>query len=326
MSKKYVIISSGRLKREENTIVFIKDQEKRYLPIEQIEELYIFGRVDFNIDFFEYIGERGIVAHMFDYYGWYKGSFVPKEDMFSGEVVIKQALAAVDPNQSMRLAREFVKGAIYNLARIGIKRGDLELKHKLKQLFDETKNSNHRDELMGIEGNARRIFYEHMRSWIDWEFQGRSRNPPKDQVNALISFLNSLSYASCLKNILKTPLHPGISYLHSNTERNRFSLALDLSEVFKPLFSEALAINLINLRKLDEDRDFEYDDSVGGVFLNEKGRNIVMKSWIETLETTIYHRHLKRYVSYEKLILLEVYKLIKDLINDKKYKSFRVWW
>ncbi|MEM4386033.1 MAG: type I-B CRISPR-associated endonuclease Cas1b [Candidatus Anstonellales archaeon] len=323
--RKIIIVSAGRLKRENNTICFINDKEKKYLPIENLEEMYVFGRVDFNIDFFEYIGEKGLVVHIFDYYGWYKGSFIPKEHMFSGELIIHQVQAAINQNYSLRLAREFVRGAIYNLARISYKR-DLELKNKLKEYYYKLDSAKNNEELMGFEGNARKVFYDSMKSWIDWEFDGRNRNPPKDPTNALISFLNSLTYALTIKHIMRSALHPGISFLHANTERNRFSLALDISEVFKPIFSEALTISLIKNKKLNPELHFDFDSDSNGVYLNQNGRNIVMKEWVSMLENTIMHRALKRKVSFDKLVELEIYKLIKDLLKDKKYKSLRIWW
>lgn len=103
----------------------------------------------------------------------------------------------------------------------------------------------------------------------------------------------------------------------------RFSLALDLAEVFKPLLADRLIFKVLNHRMLNE-RDFAQD--LNYCYLKESGRKTILKEWDARLQTTIEHRRLKRKVSYERLIRLECYKLVKHLANDEPYQGFKAWW
>ena len=97
----------------------------------------------------------------------------------------------------------------------------------------------------------------------------------------------------------------------------------DLAEIFKPLLADRLLFKLINNRQISE-RDFSQD--LNGCYLKESGRKVVLKEWDARLETTIEHRRLHRKVSYERLIRLECYKLVKHLTNAEPYVAFRAWW
>ena len=321
MNKRIFIFSSGEFKRKENTVILVSENKRKYIPIENIEEVYIFGRISLNSSFLDFIGKNGVVLHFFDYYGWYSGSFIPKEHMLSGEVVAQQGVHSMDKGKRMELAKEFVKGALYNLSRIAVKK-DVEVSNRIKSylpIIDECKEI---DELMGIEANGRKAFFSNFEKWTGWEFGKRSRRPPLNPANALISFLNSLVYCEVLKYILQTPLHPGISFLHELYQR-RYSLSLDVSEVFKPILADKLAISLINNRIVDNTLFKEFN---GGVYLSDAGRRVVGNEFDIELSSTIKYRKLKRKVSVGQLILLELYNLIKHLIGDKIYRSLRVWW
>jgi CRISPR-associated protein Cas1 len=177
---------------------------------------------------------------------------------------------------------------------------------------------------MGCEGRARSSYYKGFSKILRErvEFTKRVRRPPDNPVNALISFTNGLVYANVLTQIYRTQLNPTISFLHEPGAR-RFSLALDLSEVFKPILADRLIFKLINNRQISE-RDFAQD--LNCCYLKESGRKTILKEWDARLQTTIEHRRLRRKVSYERLIRLECYKLVKHLTNVESYVGFRAWW
>jgi len=154
------------------------------------------------------------------------------------------------------------------------------------------------------------------------KFEKRSRQPPENEVNAMISFGNSLLYSAILSEIYHTQLHPAISYLHEPSER-RFSLALDIAEIFKPLIVDRLIFSLVNSRIIQRN-DFERE--FNGILLNESGKRKFVKAFNERLEKTVKHKDLGRNVSYQRLIRLECYKLIKHLLGTGKYSPFVIWW
>ncbi|OHB98872.1 MAG: CRISPR-associated endonuclease Cas1, partial [Planctomycetes bacterium RIFCSPHIGHO2_12_39_6] len=146
--------------------------------------------------------------------------------------------------------------------------------------------------------------------------------PPDNMINALISYLNSLVYTTCLSEIYHTQLSPLISYLHEPGDR-RFSLSLDLAEIFKPILSDRIIFTLLNRQQIDE-KDFMRE--VNLCYLNEKGRKTVVKEYDERLKTVITHKKLEKQVSYRYLIRLEGYKLVKHLLGEQEYEGFKIWW
>ena len=150
------------------------------------------------------------------------------------------------------------------------------------------------DELMGIEGNIRMAYYSAFSSIIpDFEMGNRIKQPPSNEINALISFMNMLCYTLCLDMIYHTQLNPTISFLHQPGER-RFSLALDIAEVFKPILVDRVMFSLLNKKMLGS-KDFE--TSLNSCLLKPNGRKIVVKVWEEKLNETIRHRSCLLYTS-----------------------------
>src|SRR5699024_6925429 len=120
----------------------------------------------------------------------------------------------------------------------------------------------------------------------------------------------------------KTHLDPTVSFLHEPSTK-RFSLSLDIAEIFKPLLVDSVIFALLN-RKRIKLSDFEFLEEM--VLLNESGRKKFIQEWIGKLKTTVRHRKLKRNVSYKYFIRLECYKLIKHFIRDQTYKPLKAWW
>lgn len=242
---------------------------------------------------------------------------------------MKQVENYLDNEKRMFLAKEFVRGAIWNI----LKNLSHYKKHgkdvsraisDIKSNLDKVNSVNNTKELMGIEGNSRNIYYGSFSSILrkGFEFEKRTRNPPENMLNALISFGNSLMYTVCLTEIYNTQLNPTISYLHEPSER-RFSLSLDLAEIFKPVIVDKVIFKMINNQMIKEEH---FDKDLNFCYLKDSGRRLFLQEFDNRLKTTIMHKKLRRKVSYQHLIRLECYKLIKHLIEDNKYESLKVWW
>lgn len=139
-------------------------------------------------------------------------------------------------------------------------------------------------------------------------------------MNALISFGNSLLYATTLTEIYKTHLNPTISYLHQPRER-RFSLSLDISEVFKPVIVDRVIFTLVNRQRIQID-DFRHE--MDGCLLQEESRKEFVREYEDRLETTVEHPSLDKNVSHQRLLRLEGYKLVKHVSGDDQYKGYRM--
>ena len=180
------------------------------------------------------------------------------------------------------------------------------------------------EELMGVEGNIRQEYYKAWNIIIDQNinFEKRVYHPADNMINSLISYVNTLVYTKTLSEIYKTQLNPTISFLHKPGTR-RFSLALDISEVFKPLIADRLIFSLLNRNQITED---SFVKDLNGLQLTEKASKTIMSELDNKLKTTIFHKDLNKNVSYQFLIRLELYKLIKHIIGEKEYKGFEMWW
>lgn len=330
----FYITKAGCLRRQHDTIRFEHEEGHRFLPVKKIEALYVFASVDFNTHFVDFLAQQAIPMHIFNYYGWYSGSFLPRNRLISGPLVIKQAVASDSPELRLPIAKEMLNGAAANLLkniRQFRRNGDLHVTDEemdgLHAMRSDLKSAASIAELMGIEGVLRRSYYGLVDRVMaerapDFVMDTRVKRPPNNKMNALISFVNSLVYATTLNQIFRTHLHPAISFLHEPQDR-RYSLSLDLSEVFKPLLADRLIFRLIHLKMLNK---HAFDESEGICYLSEKGRKKVLEAYHERLNATIHHRGLGRKVSYERLIRLECYKLVKDLLGEKPYSSFKMWW
>ncbi len=176
---------------------------------------------------------------------------------------------------------------------------------------------------MGIEGNIRHEYYQAFEIIIsDFAMEGRSKQPPLNEINTLISFGNMMCYTTCLSQIYHTQLNPTISFLHQPGAR-RFSLALDIAEIFKPILVDRTIFRVLNKKEVQQN-DFEIN--LNGCVLKEKGKKTFVKAWEEKLNETIKHRSLKRSVSYKHLIKLECYKLSKHILGIEEYKPLKIWW
>ena len=315
---------------------------RRVIPINNIDSFFVFGEVSFNSKFLNFLTRNRIPMHLFNYYGFYSGSYYPREHLLSGYVVVHQVKHYSAKKKRIELAREIIGAATANILRnlkyytADSRQGVLN-SHSLELLFltmaqIETFSAGIVEaqdisELMGIAGNIRKVYYQvwqHLLRSADpaFSFSERVKRPPDNAINALVSFGNSLMYSACLTEIYRTQLNPTISFLHEPSER-RFSLALDLAEIFKPMFIDRMIFKLVNTRAIQAKH---FTSALNFCHLNDTGRKIVVKEFEERMRTTIKHRGLGRHVSYRRLIRLECYKLIKHLIGEEPYRAFRSWW
>jgi CRISPR-associated protein Cas1 len=323
MERNYYIFKSGRIKRSQNTIFIETSENKIPIPIADIDQIFIFSELDLNTSFLNFISQNKIVVHFFNFYGYYSGSFVPRETIISGSLIIKQVENYLNNSKRLNIAKKIVESAAFNMKRNFEKRNGYKEKiEKIKEFIKDIKNCENITKLMSIEAHIKKTYYNCIEIATKWEFERRSIRPPHNPLNALISFGNSLVYSIVLKEIYETPLNPTISYLHQPFER-RYSLALDISEIFKPLITDRLILKLINLNMLKEEH---FEKSLNFCYLKEEGRKIFVKSFDELLNETIYHRKLKRNVKYKNLIKLELYKLIKHLVEEEEYEPLKAWW
>ncbi|MGB9608396.1 MAG: type I-B CRISPR-associated endonuclease Cas1b, partial [bacterium] len=260
----------------------------------------------------------------------YVGSFFPRKHLNSGHIILKQCEHYLDEKKRLIIARKFVEGALENIKRMlrYYKNRGKEVEENLQEIERMTEGiGDCRDieSLMALEGNARIAYYSAFDKIIEDEnfsFNERSKRPPQNRLNALISFGNSLLYVVALSEIYHTHLDPRIGYLHTSNFRS-FTLNLDVAEVFKPIIVDRLIFYLLNKKMLGPQH---FEPALEGIILNEKGRKIFVSEFEERLKGTVSHPDLGRNVSYRRLIRLELYKIEKHIMGEKEYKPYVSRW
>lgn len=330
MDRNYHVFSAGRLERHNDTLrIVTEDDEKKYIPVENAEAIFLHGQIDFNTRLLSFLNKQGVAAHVFGWNDYYAGSLMPKRGQTSGQTVVEQVLAYDDPDRRLPLAKSFVEGSIHNMRSNITYYGGRG--HDFDGVLDSLESAGERlesvtdvSEAMGVEATARRAYYSAFEEILPDGFRlgRREYDPPPNEVNSLISFGNSLVYANCVSAIRATALDPTISYLHEPGER-RYSLSLDIADLFKPVLADRVLFRLVNRQQLTLD-DFEKE--LGSCLLTESGRETYSKEFEETLERTVEHPRLERKVSYQYLLRIEAYKLKKHLLTGEAYVPFKRWW
>ena len=322
------IMSMGELSRKDNSLCFRKDGKDVHIPVENTKEIYCFNEVSINSKLLDFLAQNNIIVHFFNYYGGYSGTYYPRDHYLSGKLIVKQALKY--QNDRLDIARAIVKGIglnIYEVLYHYYKHDKKEVKETtdwIKKIFlPQVEQAGDVKELMAYEGEVWLRFYQDFQYFLpeDFVMNKRVKRPPDNPMNALVSFGNTLLYTKTISAIYQTHLDQRISFLHEPSE-GRFSLSLDLSEVFKPAIVFKTIFELVNNRRIQVEKHFVKD--VNYCILNEEGRKIFIKAFEERMDSVFMHSKLKRKVSYRTALKLDCYKLIKNILEEKEFIPYSI--
>lgn len=320
------ITSMGELSRKDNSLCFRKNGKNVYIPIENTKEIYCLNEVSINTKLLDFLSSNNIVVHFFNYFEGYSGTFYPKNQYNSGKLLVKQVECY--NTKRLEVAKAIVKGignnireVLYHYYRHDKKEVITTIDWISDEFFEKVDKSTDITELMCTEGEVWQRFYKDFKYFLpkDFVMNKRVKRPPDNPINALISFGNTLLYTKTISAIFRTHLDQRISFLHEPSE-GRFSLSLDISEVFKPVIVFKTIFDLVNKRKLQVEKHF--DKKVNYCILNEEGRKIFIEAFEARMESVFKHPKLKRQVSYRTAIKLDCYKLIKFIMEDKEFVPF----
>ena len=320
------ISSMGELTRKDNSLCFRKNGKNVYIPIENTKEIYCLNEISLNTKLLDFLSQNHVVVHFFNYYGGYSGTFYPKDQYLSGRLLVKQVEAF--QNHRVEIARAIVKGIGENLYEVlyhYYKHEKKEVKETIDWIRSEFNprimQADTINSLMALEGEVWMRFYADFKYFLpeDFTLNKRVKRPPDNPMNAMISFGNTLLYGKTISTIYRTHPDQRISYLHEPSER-RFSLSLDLSEVFKPVLVYRTIFDLVNNRKIQVAKHFE--KKLNYCLLNEEGRKIFIEAFEGRLESVYQHPKLKRKITYRTAMKLDCYKLIKFILERKEFVPF----
>lgn len=233
------IMSMGEITRKDNSLCFRKDGKNVYIPIENTKEIYCMNEVTVNTKLLDFLSQNHVVVHFFNYYEGYSGTFYPKNQYNSGRLLVKQVEAY--NNSRIVIAKAIVRGIgsnIYEVLYHYYKHGKKEVKEVLdwirEEFYKRVDSSENVKEVMAAEGEVWSRFYGSFQYFLpeDFVMNKRVKRPPDNPINALISFGNTLLYTKTISATYRTHLDQRVSFLHEPSE-GRFSLSLDISEVFK---------------------------------------------------------------------------------------------
>lgn len=324
------VVADGELSRSEGTLrIDTLEGETKYLPVESIDALYLHGQITFNTRALGLLNDHGVPAHVFGWKDYYKGTYLPKRAHLSGNTVVEQVRAYDEHERRLSIATSMIEASIHNMRTNLVyynarDRSFEEAIEHLAALKTEAGTCTDIDALRGVEATARKDYYACFGEILLEPFAlgRREYNPPTNETNALISFLNAMVYTVCVSAIRKTALDPTVGFMHEPGDR-RFTLSLDIADIYKPILADRVLFRLVNRQQIDID-DFETD--LDGCLLSEDGRMTVLAEYEETLDRTVKHPRLKRKVSYKTLVQSDVYSLKKHVLTGEPYRPTERWW
>lgn len=329
VNHEYHIIQNGVLNKKDYSLVFENEKEKCDLPVGVVDQINIYSDVTIAANALRLISERKIRLSVIDKYGNLIGNYIPTGCGRGSTEFLKQAVFYESP-QRFEIAQKIEIASIHNL-RANVKYYSRKNNHILDEVVEqlsgymgEMRNVKKVEELMLIEAKARHLYYTSFNVILKQEgffFEKRTRRPPVDAINAMISFGNTLLYNFVLQAIWKTALDPRIGIIHATTNRN-FSLNLDFADLFKPVIVDRVIFSLINLLQLQTTLHFEEKES-GAVYLNKEGKRIFIKVFEDKMSDKI--KIGERMYTYKQIIEEEIRKFQRYIVKGEKYKPYKYW-
>ncbi len=325
----YLTTQGAYLSRDHLTLKIEIDHEvKLAVPIHHLESVCIFGQSTVSPPAAELCWEHGVPINYFSENGFFIGRW---EGVPNTSVLLRRAQyrAADDATWAALIARQCVAGKLQNsrqsLLRSARETTASEERERLQSSAVELasmmrmlERAENVDQIRGLEGQGANLYFGvfdfHLRQQrSDFFFRTRTRRPPLDKINCLLSFLYALVRHDCIAALTATGLDPFVGYLHADRP-NRPSLALDLMEEFRPLLADRLAITLIN-RKQIATKDFNEREG-GAIEFTPTGRKAVIAAYQTRKQETLQHPVLEQECRIGQLMLIQARILARHLRGD----------
>ena len=276
-------------------------------PIERVDTINVFGGVTFTSSFIRQANESGIVLNYFSSHGKYRGSYLPEKNTIAE---IRRAQYALSRRQELEIAKSMIAGKIRNartlLSRKGVTGTDV-----LKDLGVRATAATNKDELRGTEGEAAERYFSRLdETLVDgWTFEKRTTRPPEDHINSLLSLTYVFTKNEVLSALRQYNLDPFLGVLHAD-RHGRPSLALDLQEEFRPIFSDAFVTRLINRGVITHD-DFNKDNR-----LSDDAFKTYLGKFEDYMQEEFTHPYFEYSVSRRKAIRQQAILLRKSITGE----------
>jgi len=315
----YYIRNHGILRRDKNTLLFESGNEKTHIPVKTTRAIIVLGNLTLKGGVIPFLAKKEVPVQFLSEYGRYHSTLQNVDKNMNGLILKNQSKHILDKRKRILLSKKFVIGAIKNLSK-NLKRKNLKIGED--DYLEDVREKTDIESIMAVEGSFRKTYYNKMDEVLPKKFriEKRSYNPPLNRMNALISFGNSLLYSNIMNEIYHTQLHPALSYLHE-PYRQRYSLVLDISEIFKPIIVDRVVFKLVNRKEIKHD---DFQEPMDNFHLKENARDLFIRRFEEKLDSTIKHERLNRNVSYRRLLRLECFKIQKHILGDEAFVPYTI--
>ena len=297
-------VDGGRI-----TVYMKGEGEIASFPMGQVDTINIFGNINFTTPFVARANEHGIVLNYFTQNGFYRGSFVPEHNTIAE---VRRRQYALSEKQGLGIAQRIVRAKIRN-SRTLLNRKDVPDNGRMAELEAETTKARDLDQLRGMEGEAAEIYFRMLNSGLaeGWTFERRTRRPPEDHINALLSLTYTMMKNEVLSALRQYNLDPFLGILHAD-RHGRPALALDLLEEFRPIFCDAFAIRLINKGMLNHE-DFKADNH-----LKDYAFKLYLEKFDDYMKEEFSHPRFEYTVTRRKAVRMQAILLRKAITGELK--------
>ncbi len=324
------VTTQGAYLRKDGQAIVVRVEQKTLLriPLHNLDGVVCFGVVGCSPALMAACAQANVTISFLSIYGGFRAAVV---GFSPGNVLLRreQYRQADDPECSLRISCSFVTGKVANARSVMLRAArDSKNPAHVEQLqkaakrmafdLEQVRNATSLDQLRGIEGESANRYFETMNAMQaegvnGFEFTSRSRRPPLDRINALLSFLYAMLAHDVRSACEATGLDAAVGFLHRDRP-GRPGLALDLMEEFRPFLVDRLVLALVNRRQIQAN-DFEVTES-GAVLLNDKPRKAVLAAWQKRKQDTITHPFLDEKTSIGLLVHLQARLLARYLRGD----------
>lgn len=319
MSLLYVNENGAQISVESNRcVVKYKDGMKTYIPIESLEGITIMGQSQLTTKCIEECMMRGIPVTYFSKGGRYFGRL-----MSTGHINVerqRKQSALYDTDFAVELGKKILSAKVKNQS-VVLRRYEKSKRRNLKDEQDmmaicrnRILSSNKITEMIGFEGQAAKSYFQGLSKCIDkdFEFHGRSRRPPKDEFNSMISFGYSLLLNEVYCKIEMKGLNPYFGFIHRDAEKHP-TLASDLMEEWRAVIVDATVMSLINGFEIQKEH-FQTDLDEPGCYMTKEGLKIYLNKLERKFRTEVrYLKYIDYQVSFRRAILLQMDRLAKAI-------------
>lgn len=313
----------------ERLVIQVKGEPAREARLSNTSHVSLFGNVNVTMPALRTLMDRGIPVLFFSYGGWFAGQAIG-HDSKNVELRLAQYAATQDRQRCLHLARSFVSSKILNcrtLLRRNLGTPNAVALSELKQLSRKARSAESLETLLGIEGSAARRYFSEFTGMLtgagqeQFDLEGRNRRPPRDPVNALLSFCYSLLSKELLLAIRAVGLDPLLGFYHQ-PHFGRPSLALDLMEEFRPVIADSVVIGALNTRVIQSD---DFIRAAGAVALTAAARKRLIMAFERRMDQLVTHPVFDYRISYRRVLEVQARLLSRMLLGElPRYPEFRI--